>query len=215
MRADHRFSDSIVSPLLPRQPCRLSFECSVGGGSSRPIWRAQQPWSAAEMRPGPKTRTSPENSPYPLAARIFRVSNASPQGNSIQWPKNTGLRKQNTSNYNYNIFLGAVEIQALAVSTVLPASRCSSPTNSVGVILRQRQAHTPINAARNTSPTETSGNRNWHFHRSVDTNIQNIMKKQMTKHPVAHCGWLRQILYYITSLSEQQSFIYKIWMILT
>lgn len=55
------------------------------------------------------------------------------------------------------------------IHNVLPATRCSSPTNRVGVTLRQRQAHTPINAARNTSPTETSGNRNWHFHRSEGT----------------------------------------------
>lgn len=72
---------------------------------------------------------------------------------------------------------------------ILPASRCSSPTNRVGLRLRQRQANTPINAARNTSPTETSGNRNWNFHRSENrhesSNINkysyiNILQLQMS-----------------------------------
>lgn len=94
VRAYNRFGDCTVSPLLLRQLYMLSFECSVGGGFSRPIWRAQQPWFAAETRPGPKTKTSLENGPSLRAGRIIRVANGCQWENSIRWPRNTGLGKR-------------------------------------------------------------------------------------------------------------------------
>lgn len=81
----------LVSLLLPRQLYRLSYECSFGDGSWQPIWRVQRPLFAAEKKPGPETKTIPENSPYPLANRIFRVAGVHPQENSILLPKNKGL----------------------------------------------------------------------------------------------------------------------------
>ena len=50
-----------------------------------------------------------------------------------------------------------------------PASRWSTPTHRVGVMLRQRQAHTPMSPMMNTKARDTRGSRNWHLHRSAQT----------------------------------------------
>lgn len=49
----------------------------------------------------------------------------------------------------------------------LPASRWSTPMPRSGIRLRHRQAQIPIMPPRTTRPSDTSGNKNWHRHRSV------------------------------------------------
>lgn len=39
----------------------------------------------------------------------------------------------------------------------------------VGVRLRQRQAQNPVSPASTTRPRDTSGSRNWHLHKSTQT----------------------------------------------
>lgn len=51
----------------------------------------------------------------------------------------------------------------------LPARRWKTPTTTVGVKLRQRQAQTPTRPLRKTRARDTRGRRNWHLHKSAQT----------------------------------------------
>lgn len=56
---------------------------------------------------------------------------------------------------------------------LLLARRWKTPTTTVGVKLRQRQAQTPTRPLRKTRARDTRGRRNWHLHKSAQTqNIQ-------------------------------------------
>lgn len=63
------------------------------------------------------------------------------------------------------------ELRGIVIIHVVlkPANRWSTPTPRVGVMLRQRQAQTPMSPLRNTKARDTRGSRNWHLHRSAQT----------------------------------------------